>query len=472
MPNHPSDRPRRSVTTDRPACPRSGSHGRRRRLHALASFLREQWVPVACALATACATGAPARAQQAVELDGIAAIVNEDVITRSELDARVKRVGAELRAAGTATPSPRRLRAQVLERLIIDRSQLQLADGSGIRVDDAALNRALTRIAQQNGFTLRQFRDILKRDGYDFAAFREDIRDEMTISELRRREVDNRIRISNRDIDLQLSTMANQGSEAERYQYQLGHILVAVPDGASAEVIAEARTRAEALLGELGDGADFANLAVAHSDGQQALEGGDLGWRQASELPTLFGDVVPRLQIGETTDPIRSASGFHLVRLIDRRDRDRQIVRQTRARHILIAPDELTVEAAARRLLAALRERIVNGEDFGELARAHSDETGSAPRGGDLGWIDPGNTAAEFEQVMNSLEPGGLSEPFQSRYGWHIVQVLERREHDDTEAVRRTEAMRRLRARKIDEGLQAWFRRIRNEAYVEYRLDE
>ena len=426
----------------------------------------------ACALGAVCAASAQAQTQRAVELDGIAAIVNDDVVTRSELEARVKRVSEDLRASGTAAAPPRRLRAQVLERLIIDRIQLQLAAGSGIRVDDAALNRALLRIAKQNGLTLRQFRDILERDGYDFATFREEIRDEITISELRTREIDNRVQVSNRDIDLHLSTIANQGSEADRHQYRLGHILIAVPDGASSDEIAEARTLAARVLDEIRGGADFANLAVTHSNGQQALEGGNLGWRQASELPTIFGEVVPRLQIGEVTDPIRSASGFHLVRLIDRRDHDRQIVQQTHALHILIARDELTDEPAALRQLSALRERIVNGEEFGDLARAHSDDSGSAPRGGDLGWLDPGSTVPEFERMMDSLQAGELSEPFATQYGWHIVQVLERREHDDTAAVRRTQAMRRLRARKIEEGLQAWVRRVRDEAYVEYRLDE
>ena len=434
--------------------------------------MRMKWGVVACTLFAACATGAPAQAQSTVALDGIAAIVNDDVITRSELEVRVKRVSEELRASGTAAPPLRRLRSQVLERLIVDRVQLQLAARSGIRIDDAALNGALLRIAEQNGLTLRQFRDVLKRDGYDFPMFREQIRDELAIAELRKREIDNRVQISSRDIDLHLSTIASQGSEAERYQYRLGHILIAVPDGASSEEIAEARERAERMLGEIRGGADFANLAVAHSDGQQALEGGDLGWRQASELPTIFNDAVVGLDVGEVTDPVRSASGIHLVKLIDRRDRDRQIVQQTRARHILIAPDELTDEAAAQRQVSGLHERIVNGEDFGELARAHSDDTGSAPRGGELGWIDPGNTVAEFERMMDSLRPGQLSEPFATQYGWHIVQVLERREHDDTEAVRRTEAMRRLRARKTDETLRAWIRQIRDEAYVEYRLDE
>ena len=434
--------------------------------------MRMKWGVVACTLFVACATGAPAQAQSTVALDGIAAIVNDDVITRSELEVRVKRVSEELRASGTAAPPLRRLRSQVLERLIVDRVQLQLAARSGIRIDDAALNGALLRIAEQNGLTLRQFRDVLQRDGYDFPMFREQIRDELAIAELRKREIDNRVQISSRDIDLHLSTIASQGSEAERYQYRLGHILIAVPDGASSEEIAEARERAERMLGEIRGGADFANLAVAHSDGQQALEGGDLGWRQASELPTLFNDAVVGLDVGEVTDPVRSASGIHLVKLIDRRDRDRQIVQQTRARHILIAPDELTDEAAAQRQVSGLHERIVNGEDFGELARAHSDDTGSAPRGGELGWIDPGNTVAEFERMMDSLRPGQHSEPFATQYGWHIVQVLERREHDDTEAVRRTEAMRRLRARKTDETLRAWIRQIRDEAYVEYRLDE
>ena len=425
-----------------------------------------------CAIGTACAPHTAARTTAGDELDRIVAIVNDDIIAWSELEARVKRVREELRRSGTTPPPARGLRKQVLERLILIRLQLQLARSSGIRVDDGRLNQTLLRIAERNELTLREFRDTLERDGYDFAQFREEIREEIMISEVRRREVESQVNISQRDIDDHLSTMERQGAEASRHRYRIGHILIAVSDGASTEEISETRVRAERVLGEIRAGADFASMAVTHSDGQQALEGGDLGWRQASGLPTMFGDAVLRLRIGEVSEPIRSASGFHIVKLLDKRGSARRIIEQTRARHILIALDDLTDDVAARRQLSALRERIVNGEDFGELARTHSDDSGSAPKGGELGWIDPGDTVPIFERAMDSLAVGTLGEPFRTQFGWHIVQVIERREHDGTDAVRRAEALRRLRARKIEENMQAWVRQVRDEAYVEYRLDE
>ena len=439
----------------------------------LLSF-RRPWLLrlIACAIGGACAPGALAQTAQSVDLDRIVAVVNDDIIAWSELEARLKRVRDQLRQSGTTPPPADGLRRQVLERLILVRLQLQLARDSGIRIDDETLNRTLLRIAQQNELTLRQFRDMLEGDGYDFAKFREEIRDEIMVSELRKRRVESQVQISPRDIDHYLSTMESQGAEASRHRFRIGHILIAVPDGASSEEIAEARSRAERVLDEIRAGTDFANMAVTHSDGQQALEGGDLGWRPASELPTVFGDAVLGLEVGEVTEPIRSASGFHLVKLVDKRGRERQMVVQTRARHILIALDDLTDDTEARRQLSVLRERIVNGQDFGELARIHSDDSGSAAKGGELGWIDPGNTVPVFERMLDSLNPGGLSEPFKSQFGWHIVQVLERRERDDTDAARRAEAMRTLRARKIEENAQAWIRQVRDEAYVEYRLDE
>ena len=427
---------------------------------------------VACAIGGACASGVAAQTAPDAALDRIVAIVNDDVIAWSELEVRLEKVREQLRSSGTAAPPPQALRRQVLERLILTRLQLQLARDSGIRIDDDRLNRTLLRIAEQNELTLREFRDALERDGYEFAKFREEIREEIMISEVRKRQVENQINISERDVDDHLATMEGRGTDADRHRYRIAHILIAVPDGASSEEIAEARARAGRVLGEVRAGADFANMAVTHSDGQQALEGGDLGWRQASDLPTMFGDAVVRLEAGGVTEPIRSASGFHLVKLVDKRGSERRMVRQTRARHILVVLDELTDDAGARRQLSALRERIVNGQDFGELARVHSDDPGSAPKGGELGWIDPGNTVPVFERMMDSLDAGALSEPFKSQYGWHVVQVLERRERDGTETSRRAEALRTLRARKIEENTQAWVRRVRDEAYVEYRLDE
>ena len=438
----------------------------------LSTSLRRRWLLrlAACALGAGCIAHVPAQTAPSVELDHIVAIVNNDVIAWSELDARLRRVRNDLRQSGATLPPLDRLRRQVLERLILLRLQLQLARQAGIRIEDERLNQTLLRLAERNGLSLREFRDALERDGYDFAKFREEIREEIMISEIRRRRVENQVRITQRDVDRYLSTTEGRG--AERHRYRIGHILIAVPDGASSEEIAQAHARARQVLDEIRAGADFATMAVTHSDGQQALEGGDLGWRQASDLPTVFGEAVPRLEVGELTEPIRSPSGFHLVKLIDKRGGERQIVRQTRARHILIALDELTDGTAARRQLSTLRERVLNGESFGELARIHSDDTGSAPKGGELGWIDPGNTVPVFERAMDSLEPGGLSKPFKSQYGWHIVQVLERRRRDDTETARRAEAMRVLRARKVEENLEAWIRQVRDEAYVEYRLDE
>ena len=423
-------------------------------------------------MAALCASSAAAQSSTGVELDRVVAVVNDDIISRSELDARLKRVREQLRQSGTTPPPPNALRRQVLERLILMRLQLQLARNSGIRVDDARLNRTIQRIAEQNELSLREFRDALERDGYDFAQFREEIRDDIMIAEVRRRRVENQINISQRDIDDYLSMMEGRGTEADRHRYRIGHILIAVPDGASSEEIEEARARAKRVLEEIRTGADFANMAVTHSDGQQALEGGDLGWRLASDLPTMLADAVLGLEIGGVSKPVRSPSGFHLVKLVDRQDNQRQMIRQTRARHILITLDALTDNAEARRQLGVLRERIVNGQDFGELARTHSDDSGSASKDGELGWIDPGNTVPVFERTMDSLEPGAISEPFQTRFGWHIVQVLERRDRDGTETSRRAEAQRRLRARKIEENTQAWIRQVRGEAFVEYRLDE
>ena len=439
----------------------------------LASF-RRRWQArvIACAMASLCASSAAAQSSTGVELDRVVAVVNDDIISRSELDARLERVRKQLRQSGTRLPPPNALRRQVLERLIFRRLQLQLARSSGIRVGDERLNRTILRIAEQNELTLREFRDAIERDGVDFARFREEIRDDIMISEVRRRRVENQINISQRDIDDYISMMESRGTEADRHRYRIGHILIAVPDGASSEEIAEARARAERVLEEIRTGADFANMAVTYSDGQQALEGGDLGWRLASDLPSMLADAVLGLEVGEVSEPVRSASGFHLVKLADRQGSQRQMVRQTRARHILITLDALTDDTEARRQLRALRERIVNGEDFGELARIHSDDPGSASRGGELGWIDPGNTVPVFERTMDSLAPSAISKPFRSQFGWHLVQVLERRDRDATETSQRAEARRKLRARKIEENTQAWLRRVRGEAYVEYRLGE
>lgn len=409
-------------------------------------------------------------APRVIEIDRIVAVVNDDVIVHSELRARMKSVVEQLQKSGVPTPPEDVLEKQVLEQLILDRLQLQIAAETGIRVDDETLNRQIADIARQNNLSLREFRDILERDGYDFGAFREEIRNELIKSRVQQRQVQDRVQVTPRDIDNYLATQAKQGGDNP--DYRVGHILVAVPDGASPEQLAAARAEAEDIAARLKDGANFGHIAAAESDGRQALEGGDLGWRKAGELPTLFEEVVPKLEKGEVSDIIRSSSGFHLVKLVDVRGAERHVVKQTHAQHILIKTDEVTNSEVARSRLNVLRSRIVNGASFNDLARASSDDPASAVKGGDLGWLSPGDTIPPFEKAMDALAIDEISKPFETQFGWHIVQVLGRRDRDSTEEVRRAKATEVLRNRKIDEELQTWFRQIRDEAFVEYRLDE
>ena len=405
-----------------------------------------------------------------VELDRIVAIVNEDVIVYSELLDRMRTIRGKLEASGTLLPPEHVFARQVLDQLIRERIQLQLAAESGLRVDDETLNQSVAELAARNELTLKEFRDILERDGFDFAKFREEIRAEILISQVRQRFVNSRITVSPRDIDNHLATLEKQG--ATDSEYRLGHILVAVPEGASPEQIAESKARAQELHAQLRSGTDFAQTAVASSDGQQALQGGDLGWRKAVELPTIFADAVPKMSVGDISEPIRSSSGFHLIRLLDIRGGEKHVITQTRARHILLRPNELLSEEEAASRLSQLRARIVNGDDFGELARAHSADAGSTMKGGDLGWANPGDLLPSFERVMDSLADAETSEPFKTQFGWHIIQVVERRDYDGTEEVRRANAIQQIRRRKLDEELSSWLRQIREEAYIEYRVEQ
>lgn len=421
------------------------------------------------------ALAGPARAQLAsapeiIEIDRIIAVVNDDVIVQSELQARMRTVVEQLQNSGVPAPAKDVLEKQVLEQLILDRLQMQMAAVIGIRIDDETLNRQIADIASENKLSLRQFRDILERDGYSFAAFREEIRNELIKNRVQQQQVQDRVQVTERDIDNYLATRAKQGSEIT--EYRVGHILIAVPDGASPEELAAARDKAEDVLARLKGGANFGRTAAAESDGRQALEGGDLGWRKAAALPTIFESAVPELEKGEVSDIIRSPSGFHLIKLLDVRGAERHVINQTHARHILIKTNEVISSNDARARLRVLRARIVNGTDFGELARANSDDPGSAAKGGDLGWLNPGDTIPAFEKSMDRLADGEVSEPFETQFGWHIVQVLARRDRDSTQEVQRAKAANELRRRKVEEELQAWLRQIRDEAYVEYRLEE
>ncbi len=416
------------------------------------------------------AVPATVHAQRIVEIDRIVAVVNKDVVVASELEERIREVRAAMRSSGTPAPAEPALARQVLERIILERLQLQIAAENGIRVEEEELNQAVESIARRNQLTVRQFREVLARDGFDFAKFREQVRNEILLTRVRQRSVERRVSVSPREIDNFLATEKQQGGGVN--EYRLAHVLVSVPEAASTEQIDAARARAEEVLQRVQGGEDFARVAAEVSDGQQALQGGDLGWRKGSELPTMFADVAPGLKPGEVSPLIRSPSGFHIIKLVDLRGDSRFVVTQIHARHILVRRGELVPDADARRRLEQLRIRIENGESFEELARAHSDDTVSATRGGDLGWLNPGDTVPEFERAIQALADGQVSEPFRTQFGWHIVQVLGRRDHDDTEQVRRTRAAEQIRRRKVDEEVQTWLRQLRDEAYVEVRLEE
>ncbi|MFN2348028.1 MAG: peptidylprolyl isomerase [Thioalkalivibrio sp.] len=412
-------------------------------------------------------TGA-AQGRDDAPLDRIVALVEDDVIMQSELDQRLDTVQQQIRSRGSMPPPDDVLIPQVMERLVIERLQLQQATRMGIRIDDISLNETMERIARENRMTLPQFRDRLVADGIDYQVFREQIRDEMTIGQLRRRQVDNRIQVSEQEIDDLIAS--ESGAIDQDVEYRLSHILVPLPEGATADDIQEARSRAEALRKRVVEGEDFSQLALSESGGQQALEGGDLGWRSAAQVPTLFARSVVLMREGDVSELIRSPSGFHLIRLEERRGGERAQITQTHARHILIQPTAVLSEDEARQRIMALRNRILMGDAFADMARAHSDDRGSAMRGGDLGWTNPGDLVPQFEEVMNRLPPGELSEAFLSPFGWHVVEVIERREHDSSRQLMRAQAREIIRDRKREEETELWLRRLRDESYVELRL--
>lgn len=415
------------------------------------------------------ATSPDYRGAEPREIDRIVAVVNDGVILESELQSFLAGVKAQIRSRGANLPPEDVLRRQALERLVMQKLQLQTAEETGIRVDDETLNQAVLSIAQRNNMSLDQFRRALEADGYSFAQFRENIRDEILIGRLQQRNVDERIQVSDQEID---NLLANQRAQVgEGKTYHLRHILVAVPEAASPEQIQAARDKAERVLSQLRGGADFRQTAIALSDGQQALEGGDLGWFPEDRLPSLFSDVVPKLESGQVSDLLRSPSGFHIVQLAETKGAESHMVRQTHARHILLRTNEVLSDDAARTRLEQLRSRIVGGDDFADLAKAHSDDPLSARQGGDLGWLNPGDTDPNFEEAMDQLPVGAVSEPFKTRFGWHLLQVLDRREQDDTKEFRRSQAREQIRARKRQEALELWLRRLRDEAYVETRLE-
>ncbi len=401
------------------------------------------------------------------EIDAIAAVIDDDVITRNELDTRLRPLLNELRAKGAQLPPLSVLKRQLLERMIVERLQLAQARAQGIQVGDEELNKVIANIAAQNQLSLMQFRTTLERDGISFATFREEIRNEVTIARLRNQRINKRITILPREVDNLLEMQRR--SQAKDEEYHLQHILIAQPSDASPEQIAQSRQKVEQLLEQLKGGADFATLAISHSAGPKALEGGDIGWRRLARLPVAFAEAVQGLAPGEVGGPVRSTSGFHLLKLLEKRGEQRHMIRQVNARHILIKSSELVSDREAKQRLERLRERLLNGADFAELARAHSDDTGSAVKGGELGWADPSNYVEAFRDTIQQTEAGAISAPFKSQFGWHILQVHGWRDHDNTAEYERKRAYEALKERKIEEETEIWLRRLRDEAYIEIR---
>jgi len=402
-------------------------------------------------------------------LDHIVAIINDNVVTHVELQQRVKDFKRQMSTKGVNIPDDDIMQKQVLERILMDRVQMQLAKAQGIQIDDLSLNRMLEDIARRNKITLDNMRLSLQKDGINFEQFREQTRQDITIRQLQKRMVFDRVRVSQQEIDQFLEQQAATGNDSHE-KYHLGHILITTPEAASTEDIKAARKKADKILNAIGAGKTFRNAALNSSEGQQALNGGDLGWRTAAELPTLFLDAVRNLEKGKISQPLRSASGFHIIKLIDKESR-KHIVKQTHARHILIRSDTITTEEQVRKKMAELKKRLDQGEDFSKLAAKYSQDPGSKDKSGDLGWASEGNFVPQFEKVMNSLKNNQISEPFRSQFGWHILQVLERRQQDDTDQLKNNRARQAIQKRKADEELQLWLRRIRDEAYVEYRTN-
>jgi len=430
--------------------------------------------PAAAQAAQSAGAAAAATAVAPQPVDRIVAVVNSEAITASELALRMKVAERQLRAQNIEAPPTDVLEKQVLERMIVDRAQLQAARDAGIRVDNAQVDQALGSIAQENRLTVAQLRERVERDGTSFERFREDVREEIIRRRLREREIDSRVQVSDADVDAFLASQPKGAEPAA--ELQVAQILLAVPEGATAEQIERQRLRGEELIRQIQRGNDFGRLAAAFSDAPEAMSGGSLGWRPPDRLPQLFVDAVAKLNPGQVAPLLRSPAGFHVVKLVDRRSAGTSAistapVTQTHARHILIRPNEIVTEDEAMRRLRDIKRRVETGTgDFAELARQYSVD-GSAGRGGDLGWIYPGDTVPEFERAMNALAPGQVSEPVRTPFGIHLIQVLERRTDAASPDRVRQVARQALRERRIEENYQDWLRQLRDRTYVEYKLE-
>lgn len=431
---------------------------------------RSRSMRLLASLGMACLFGSAASVPVALaeSVDGIAAIVNQDVIMRSELDKRVRQVATQLQQRGIAQPAPEALRQQVLDRLILEDVQLQMAARAHLSVSDEQFNGALQGIAANNHVTVNQFIDSLERQGYRFADVREQIRREMLLSMVQQGSVAGQVRVTDQEIDQYLARMAT----AQNVEYHLAHILVPLPENPDAEQVAAAQQRIEQLRRAIADGENFQTAAAAASSGNDAFSGGDLGWRRRDDMPTIFSTAVPNMTVGEVSAPIRSASGFHLVKLVDRRGHDvqRHIVQQYKARHILIAPNPIRSQQEALQYAASIKQRILSGEDFTVLAKANSDDHGSALSGGELGWVDADDMVPSFAQVLKTAPEGKLIGPIQSPFGWHLIEVEGRRTQDVTVQFEREQARRAIFQRKAEEDLDGWLQELKAGAYIDNRL--
>ena len=416
----------------------------------------------------------PPASSNAKVIDSIHVVVNDEVITKNEVAGRVAQVAQNLKARGGQLPDQATLERQVVESMIVERAQLQLAKEMGVRVDDRRLDATIGRIAEGQKMSVQELRNQMEKEGLPYSQFREDIRNEIMMQRLREHEVDSKIQISEAEVDTYLA--ASKAAAAEKVEMELSQILVRVPENASPEQIAARRARAEEVMRQLRTGADFAKTAATYSDAPDALKGGDIGWRDPDRLPPVFAGELRKLQPGQVTQIIKTNVGFHILKMSNKRSlaesNDKAVVQQTHARHILIKPTPTMTEGEVKRKLLELKEKMANNAGtFEELARLHSQD-GSASKGGDLGWLDPGDTVPEFENAMNNLKPGEVSDVIQSPFGFHLIQVIERKSQDVTQQKERNQARNVIRERKMQEAMEDWLRQVRDRAYVEFREEQ
>ena len=420
---------------------------------------------------TPCAVFAAELSENGEMLDGIAAIVNEGIVLKSELALQTEAITARAQSADPPMqlPPPSVLQEQVLESLVMKQIQMQRAERIGIQISDQVLNTAIAGVAEQNGLEFEDMPEVLAKDGISYAAYRRDMREQLLLDQLKRIDVIGRITVAPREIEQCLADLKDNA--IINSEFDLSHILISVPESATAEQFKESETEALYVYTQLQNGANFAEMAIRYSDSSTGLNGGNLGWRTGGQLPTIFSDVVGPMEVGEFSEPMRAVSGYHIVKVNDMRGTvQRSEVEQTKIRHILITPNEIIDDATAEQQLKEALVQLISGDDFGELAKLLSDDPGSANEGGEMGWTSPGEFVPEFEDVAGKSKIGEVSEPFRTRFGWHILEVMERRTYDNTEEIKQSSCIQRVRNGKLEEETELWMRRIRDEAFVDIRI--